>query len=332
MGYSREAYDKVAEKLYATKMRATQELEKRKYLFYKRFPRAAEIEKELAKCSISAARIVMRGSDVKQTLLSLKQKNSKLKEELTSILKSVGLPENYLEIKYNCKECKDSGLIDGKMCKCMKNLLKAEAYERLNDMSPLKSCCFENFSLDYYSEFPVDQNGVSPKYRMSKILNYCKNYAKSFDLNSPGLLFIGKPGLGKTHLSLSIAHEIIGKGYSVIYSTIQNIVSKMEKDKFKSYSEIDDGTDHFLECDLLIIDDLGTEFPTAFSASAIYGLINSRIMFGRPSIISTNLSLKELQSNYSDRMVSRILGSNIKLEFLGSDIRQKIMSKRLSLS
>ncbi len=333
MSYSRKAYDRAAEKLYAARTHAIEELEKKKSFFYKRFPRAAEIEKELGSCAIRAARIVMRGSDVKQILVALKNKNFKLKQELSSLLKSVGLPEDYLELKYNCKDCKDQGLINGKMCKCMKSLLKAESYRQLNDMAPLKSCCFRNFSLEYYPEYPKNANGISPRDRMGEILNYCKNYARDFSLESPGLLFIGNPGLGKTHLSLAVAREVIDKGYSVIYSTIQNIISKMEKDKFQAYGEnFQSEGQHFLECDLLIMDDLGTEFPTAFSASAIYGIINSRIMSKRPTIISTNLSPKELQANYSDRMISRIFGSNLKIEFMGVDIRQKIMSKRLSVN
>ena len=211
----------------------------------------------------------------------------------------------------------------------MKKMMKKEVYNELNKMSPLELSSFENFSLDFYSDTPQPKSELTPKKRMAKILEFCKKYASQFKKNSPSLLMTGSTGLGKTHLSLAIAKEVIEKGFGVIYGSAQNIISKMEKEKFRGYQNSSDETErHYIDCDLLIIDDLGTEYLTSFSSAAIYNIVNSRIMMNKPTIISTNLSMKELEKNYSQRMVSRIIGNNIRLEFLGSDIRQKIMFQK----
>ena len=329
MGYSKEIYDKVQKELYDIKMEAVDELNRKKDILYNRFPEAAEIEKQLSATAIKAARAVISGANSKDELLKLRQTTKNLRERLTHILKSVNLPENYLELNYRCKKCSDEGYIDGIMCDCMKKMMKKEVYNELNKMSPLELSSFENFSLDFYSDTPQPNSELTPKKRMAKILEFCKKYASQFKKNSPSLLMTGSTGLGKTHLSLTIAKEVIEKGFGVIYGSAQNIISKMEKEKFRGYQNSSDETErHYIDCDLLIIDDLGTEYLTSFSSAAIYNIVNSRIMMNKPTIISTNLSMKELEKNYSQRMVSRIIGNNIRLEFLGSDIRQKIMFQK----
>ena len=329
MGYSKEIYDKVQKELYDIKMEAVDELNRKKDILYNRFPEAAEIEKQLSATAIKAARAVISGANSKDELLKLRQTTKNLRERLTQILKSVNLPEDYLELNYRCKKCSDEGYIDGIMCDCMKKMMKKEVYNELNKMSPLELSSFENFSLDFYSDTPQPNSELTPKKRMAKILEFCKKYASQFKKNSPSLLMTGSTGLGKTHLSLAIAKEVIEKGFGVIYGSAQNIISKVEKEKFRGYQNSSDETErHYIDCDLLIIDDLGTEYLTSFSSAAIYNIVNSRIMMNKPTIISTNLSMKELEKNHSQRMVSRIIGNNIRLEFLGSDIRQKIMFQK----
>ena len=328
MGYSREIYDEVQQKLYRMRNNAWDELSRKKEIFYKRFPEAANIEKELSATSVEAAKAVLSGSDSSFELMKLREKNKDLKQRLSNILKSVKLPEDYLEIKYNCSECEDEGFIDGMMCKCMKNMLKLEAYNKLNEFSPLETSSFDNFSINYYSDVPAHDGEQSPRERMTLILNFCKKYAENFRKDSPSLLMTGNTGLGKTHLSLAIAREAINKGFGVIYTSTQNMISNMEKEKFRGYVVSNESEKHYADCDLLIIDDLGTEYATPFSSAAVYNVINSRIMRGKPTIISTNLSMRELEKYYTQRMVSRIIGNNIRLEFLGSDVRQKYMKMR----
>ena len=322
MAYSREIYEEVQNKLYKKRMAAFEELKFKKEVFYKRFPRAEEIDKELSLTAIQASKAVLSGGNAAAEITKLKEKNKVLKDELSRILKKAGLPEDYLEIKYSCEKCSDEGFIDGKMCSCMKDMLKKESYNRLNKMSPLELSSFDNFSLGYYLKTsPEDKQ--SPYNRMALIYNFCRKYANKFQKNSPSLLFTGRTGLGKTHLSLAIASEVINKGFAVIYGSSQSIVSKMEKERFQSYGENGESEKHIVNCDLIIIDDFLTEFISSYSVAAIYNIINSRIMMNKATIISTNLTMRELEKNYTERLVSRMIGNNIRLEFLGEDVRQK---------
>ena len=330
MAYSREIYEEVQNKLYKKRTKALEELKFKKEIFYKRFPRAKDIEKELSLTAIEVAKIVLSGGNATVAIEKLKEKNEALKKEFSEILKSAKLPENYLEIKYSCEKCHDEGFIDGKMCYCMKDMLKKESYNRLNKMSPLELSSFDNFSLDYYSKDFSEDKHLSPHKRMSLIYDFCRKYADKFKRNSPNLLFTGRTGLGKPHLSLAIASEVINKGFAVIYGSAQSMISKMEKEHFQNYNESGASEKHFINCDLLIIDDLGTEFMSSFSVAAIYNIINSRIMMNKPTIISTNLTMRELEKNYTERLVSRMIGNNIRLEFLGEDIRQKKLKELIN--
>lgn len=325
MGYSKEIYDSANRVLETRRQRAKQEAETRQNMFYIRFPRAKEIKKSLAATSINAAKAILNGANTKEQLTLLKDKNLKLQNELSLLLKSAGFPEDHLEIKYNCTNCNDNGYIDGRMCSCMKKLLRQEAYNSLNKLSPLSLCSFESFSLEYYSFESIRPGEPSPRKRMENIFKYCKNYALNFKLSSDNLLMQGATGLGKTHLSLSIAKAVIDKGYGVIYGSTQNIINKLEKERFRNSRDNDiiESEQYLIDCDLLILDDLGTEFATSFSNATIYNIINSRMMLEKPTIISTNLSIRELEKNYYERFISRIMGNSIRLEFLGNDIRQQ---------
>ena len=159
---------------------------------------------------------------------------------------------------------------------------------------------------------------------MEKILNFCKAYASRFSSSSDNLFMQGATGLGKTHLSLAIANTLINRGHNVIYTSTPNIISKLEKEHFNHTFQDEETEKHLIDCDLLILDDLGTEFQTSFSNATIYNIINSRIMYQKPTIISTNLSVKEIQAAYSKRLVSRIMGNYKRLFFLGNDIRQAL--------
>ncbi len=326
MSYSKEIFDEVDKKLYQIRLNSREELEKKRNVLYENCPRAKQIEQELSGTAIRTAKAILNGKNsvnTKNILLNLKKNNQMLREELDKIIKELGLPTNYLELNYNCKKCKDEGFINGFMCSCMKNMLKQECYRQLNKSSALSLSSFENFKLEYYPE--------DSQKRMKNILEFCKNYSKKFTKNSPSLLFTGNTGLGKTHLSLSIAREIINSGFGVIYSTSQNIISQLEREKFKNTNNLNQNIErHFIECDLLIIDDLGTEFLAPFSEACIYNIINSRGVLNKPIIISTNFGMKELEKKYGESIVSRIMGNNIRLEFLGTDIRQKLLKEYLN--
>lgn len=293
----------------------------RKKQFYKKFKRAKDIELQLSRTAIDSAKAILSGASAKEKLTELKNKNLALQKELETLLITANLPLDYLNIKYKCADCKDMGYVDGVMCDCLKSLIKKITYKNLNKLSPLSLSTFEAFNTDLYPD-KNSADGVNVKSHMEKIFNFCKNYANTFNENSENLFLQGATGLGKTHLSLAIANSAINSGYNVIYTSTPNILSKLEKEHFSHNFQDEETEKHLIGCDLLILDDMGTEFQTSFSSAMIYNIINSRIMFQKPTIISTNLSVKEIQSAYSKRLVSRIMGNYKRLFFLGNDIRQ----------
>ncbi len=321
MAYSPKILKEAEAHLEKIRKEKIQESETRKKILYQRFKRAAEIDMLLSKTAICAAKSVLEGANAKEELLKLKKSNFSLQKELNDILNSAGLPLDYLEIKYNCSYCNDTGYINGKICNCLKKTIKQLAYEKLNKLSPLSLSTFESFNLSYYPR-ELTSNGIEPRAKMEKIFKFCKDYAYNFSKDSKNLFMQGATGLGKTHLSLAIASTVIDIGYNVIYTSTPSIISKLEKERFNHINSEDNSENHLIECDLLILDDLGTEFQTSFSNATVYNIINTRIMYRRPTIISTNLSAKEIQNSYSQRLVSRIMGNYIRLYFLGHDIRQ----------
>ncbi len=327
MGYTRDVYDCAMKTLTQSRVQAELACKERREAFYGQFPRALEIERLLAGSAVAAARAVLNGANARERLTALKKENLLLQAERAQLLKSVGLPENYLEPEFACQLCKDQGFIDGKMCSCFKKLLRIQACKQLNDETPMALCSFDDFSLDYYPDTAGD-SGISAYRQMEQILRYCKHYADGFSLDSSNLLMQGGTGLGKTHLSLAIANAVIQKGFGVIYGSAQNTVTKLEKERFQKENSTQDTNRLMLECDLLIIDDLGTEFSTSFVTAAVYNIVNTRLMTQKPTIISTNLSMKELEERYTERFASRILGSYIPLFFRGNDVRQQKRRKK----
>jgi len=327
LGYSRDIYDRAMMVLNRNHTQAVKECDSRKAVFYNQYPRAAEIEQELTATAVKTAKAVLSGGHAKEQLTWLKQQNLSLQTERAQLLKSAGLSEAYLQPSFHCKNCEDEGFIDGRMCSCLKKQMRIEACNKLNDSTPLSLCTFENFSLHYYSSIPKDSD-ISDYQKMEQILRYCKAYGEQFSMKSPSLFMQGGTGLGKTHLSLAIAHQAIEKDYSVIYGSAQNMVTNLEKERFQKEMKQEDTNELMLECDLLILDDLGTEFTTSFVTAAIYNIINTRLMAYKPTIISTNLSMRELEERYTERFASRILGSYIPLFFRGKDVRQQKRRKK----
>ena len=321
MGYRKEIYDRALVAIQKRKTAAERLAQEHTEAFYAACPRAKQIEREIASTAASAAKSILRGTNAAQEMTNLRNRNLELQEERRRLLYSAGFPEDYLKPKYHCSACKDTGYLDGRMCQCFKELLRSEAYQELNALTPLALSSFEHFSLKYYPEEPLSEGEASPRRQMGMVLHFCQDYAKEFSPSSPSLLMYGGTGLGKTHLSLSIAKAAIDRGYGVIYGSAQNLALQLDKERFGN-----DGSDtmhHLLTCDLLILDDLGTEFSTGYINASIYNIVNSRLMGRHPTIINTNLTTLELQTRYTERFVSRLIGGYVFLSFLGRDIRQQ---------
>lgn len=242
-----------------------------------------------------------------------------LNAERERILLSAGYAKDYDLPKFQCSDCNDSGYSQGlKICHCIKEMAAATKYTESALAGGLVGKTFDNFSLDFYSR----QNGE--RLQMEGILNGCKRYAEAFpNDSSAGLLFLGGTGLGKTHLSAAVANRVASKGYSVIYESAQQIFDTCDAVRFNRM-DISERT-KYETCSLLIIDDLGAECITQYSVSSITSLIDLRIVNGRPTIISTNLTPAAIKKTYGERLLSRLLGEFRVLQFVGKDIRmQKI--------
>lgn len=329
MAYSRKLHERVRAEIKERKTTAEQKAHENRMKLTEQYPEFQFIEAELAKTGMAIVNaFALPKEDVEIALQKIRKKNESLQNDRKKLLKALNLPCDYLDVHYICPECEDTGFVEerdeergvsygSKYCECYMSLLKKYAAEELNRKTPLGLSNFEDFSLDYY---PKNKNGNSPYETMKGIYEDCINYSKKFQIGSPSLYFYGRTGLGKTHLSLAIANEVIKKGYSVVYGSVINFINKMEKEKF---GRADTDTEKLLiDADLLILDDLGAEFSTAYTVSAIYNILNSRICRGVPTIISSNLDLDEIENRYPESIASRIIGTFSPVEFIGDDVRQ----------
>lgn len=324
MSYSRKVYARTASELERRRDKAERTQSMRRAEVYAKIPELIYIDREIASAGAEVIRAIGMGENAQQFIEELAKKNLASQQRRKDILKENGYPEDYLDAEYTCKKCRDTGFIGGVMCDCYKALLRDTALAELNELSPSARSTFENFNINYYPDAVDPATGINPRCRMKEILDFCRDYAADFATDSPSLLLYGATGLGKTHLSLAIASEAVKKGYGVIYGSAQNLMSRLEKEHFSSgrNSEYEGSEQALLECDLLMIDDLGAEFSTQFTVAELYNIINTRIMSRLPVIISTNLTPDGLEQKYTQRITSRIIGNYISLYFCGKDIRQ----------
>ena len=281
---------------------------------YNAEPKLNEIDLQLSALGAKIAITALSGN--KAEFQKIQSEMTRLTDQKKAIISAFEIAE----IVYDCQKCKDTGYINGKLCSCIKEKAKELAINALSSDMPIKDSRFDNFNLNYYQNSDT-QDGANPQKRMTAILKLCREYADNFNpKSSKNLLFMGDSGLGKTHLTLAMVSEIIKQGYSVIYGSAYNLFSMVENEHFSSTKG--DSYEKMLECDLLVIDDLGTEFATAFTQSVLYGLVNSRILSGRPTIINTNLTMADIEKRYSPRISSRFIGNYTAKKFIGADIRQ----------
>ena len=322
MGYSKSIYMTAQSKLDSRRKKAVEELEIRRAKAYSAIPELVEIQSRIAACGAEVIGAFAKGANGRAYVEELAKESLAAQKRRKELLAQAGLPENYLEAQYVCNICEDTGVTDEGICECQRKLLAETAKDEISKHAPLRASTFEKFSLEFYPEAP-DANGISPKKRMGEIAKFCKDYANDFSLSSASLFMHGATGLGKTHLSLSIANVVTEKGMGVIYSSAPNLFGELEREHFSRQNPNERTFEReLLETDLLIIDDLGVEFSTQFTVSCVYNIINSRILSGKPTIISTNLTPGELEDKYTQRITSRIIGSYISIKFIGRDIRQ----------
>ena len=321
MGFNRKNYIRIKEEYNGKYLRAEESAKMRRTEVQLSIPEIAKIDRELSLVGLEIMEAAMRNDA--DMLDMAKEKNLSLMERKRDLLEAAGYARDYTEIKYECEACGDTGAIDNKMCACMRRKLVEAGIESSGMRDLIESQSFDNFSLEYYKQSPEVFK------RMSAIYKLLYGYADAFDAKtSSNIAMFGGTGLGKTHLSSAVAGKVIERGYDVCYVGAQGMISDFEYNRFGngSVAYSDGDLEKYTECDLLIIDDLGTEVANQFTTSCLYNIINTRLNKKKQTIISTNLSQDEFRKRYWDRITSRVFGEYVILPFVGTDIRsQKIM-------
>ena len=320
MAYSNEVVRKARAELAARKADHESKTLARLHAAYAKVPRIKEIDILLRKSMAIAMQMVFKtGSDAQAAMEEVKQSNLALQAEKKALI-AQHFGEGYLDETPICPKCGGSGYIGTFMCSCLRDLCRQQQEKEIALLADAGQH-FGAFRLDYYSDRPDPKTGISPRAIMSRGFDICRDYAQHFSPASGNLLFNGGTGLGKTFLSACIAREVAAKGYSVAYETASHLFSKLEKHRFHPDEETAQAVKRLEDCDLLIIDDLGTELPGQFVTAALYSLVNDRLLAGKPMVISTNLNMAEVSQRYSPQIRSRLEGSFQLLPFVGQDIR-----------
>ena len=322
MGYSNEVMQRARARLAAAK--ADRESENRQHLdeAYAKVPRLREIDRQLRLTMAMAAQAVFSsGGDVNAALEEAKQQNLSLQREREKLVRMY-FEEGYLDDSPVCDRCGGSGYVGASMCECLAELCRQEQKKELTFLNVGRES-FDQFRLDYYPDRLDPKLGINVRALMEKTYNTCRKYACGFTERSGNLLFSGDTGLGKTFLSACIARTVADRGYSVVYESAGHLFSNLERAKFSGDEQAREDVKKYTDCDLLIVDDLGTEMPGQFTTAALYSLVNDRLLAGKAMIVSTNLTVEDLTRRYSPQIASRLRGNFTRVAFLGDDIRMK---------
>ena len=314
MAYSAEVLSRARARLAMAK--EDRESENREHLqnAYRQVPRLQEIDRQLrATMAMAAQAAFTQGEDPAELLEQARRENLSLQQERAELV-ALYFEEGYLDDSPICENCGGNGYVGSTMCECLRELCRQEQKKELTFLSVGRES-FDQFRLDYYPE----RDNIRAV--MEKTFQACRRYAMSFSEKSANLLFSGDTGLGKTFLSACIARTVADNGYSVVYESAGHLFARLERAKFSGDEDARRESEKYLVCDLLIVDDLGTEMPGQFTTSALYGLINDRILAGKPTIISTNLTSEEFAQRYNRQIASRLRGSYVRMPFVGEDIR-----------
>ena len=320
MAYSAEVLSRARARLAMAK--EDRESENREHLqqAYAQVPRLKEIDRLLRLTMAQAAQAAFaQGGDPAELLEQARRENLLLQQERAE-LEALYFEEGFLDDSPICDRCGGSGYVGSAMCECLRELCRQEQKKELTFLNVGRES-FDQFRLEYYPDREDPKFGVNIRTIMEKTYQTCRRYAQTFSERSNNLLFSGDTGLGKTFLSACIARTVADNGYSVMYESAGHLFANLERAKFSGDEQARKESDRYFACDLLIVDDLGTEMPGQFTTAALYGLINDRLLAGKPTIISTNLTIEEFERRYNRQIASRLRGSYVRVPFLGEDIR-----------
>lgn len=320
MPYRDEVVQRARLRLAQEKAQFDADAAARREQIYRDHPRLREIDQALRQSVAAAvAAAFRRGADPAQAVEQIKQQNLALQREREWLLEAADLDESALDPAPFCQYCDGSGYVGAEMCECLRELCRQEQKKELSSLLSGKES-FDGFRLDYYPTEPNSDLHVTPRKLMERTFQRCRNYAREFAPGAPSLLFSGGPGLGKTFLSACIARAVADNGFSVVYDTAGKLFDDFEAVKFGGDQQ--SMIRKYLDCDLLIIDDLGTEMTTQFTQAVLYRVLNDRMLANRSTIVSTNLNHDQIRQRYLPPIASRLLGTFETCLFLGRDIRQ----------
>lgn len=306
---------------------AKQDQQKRAALVYDRIPRVAEIDDELNRFAVTLmASFLKNGGDSEKAVARLRARQEELLQEKQALLTAHGFAADETDLRYFCAKCKDTGMVDGRLCECVQTQSVQRAYQSSGLSQQLQKENFETFDLSLFSDEPFMNEQMSPRANIAQIKEDLLASLARFDANpDQSFMFCGTAGSGKTFLASAVAKYLIDRGKNVLYVSAYDLCRLMEERRFSndrpsalSFSEND-----LYDCDMLIIDDLGTEFASALSVAELYNCINKRILLGKSTLISTNLSLSGIAKNYGDRLASRLSNGFIVYRFYGPDVRME---------
>ncbi|MDO4632931.1 MAG: ATP-binding protein [Eubacteriales bacterium] len=329
MSMNNSQYDSIQREYQLRQLHHRHELETRRDEVYLKIPMVEQLQQEIASLSVQCGRRLLQGDE--SALSELKEDIFRLSTRRTALLTQAGYPADYLEMTYDCPDCKDTGYIQNQKCHCFKKAEIDLLYQQSNLSEILKKENFDAFRSDYYSAALKDpKSGLTARENAKEAFDICRSFADHFDTGFENLLLYGDPGVGKTFLSHCIARELIEHLHSVIYLSAQELFDHFAKERFERKDAANDFTDHIYDCDLLIIDDLGTELTNTLVVSELFTCINVRLRSEKAVIISTNLSPERLRDLYSERISSRILSEYTLVKLFGRDIRmQKTLENRM---
>jgi len=310
------------------RLRAAHNADIKKEKLYERIPELKEADDNIKLLSIRLSKLFLSGSDnLNEEVLKLKEEIDQIKKSKADIYSENNIAENYLDIEYECKKCNDTGYYDdGKKCSCLNKQIISSLYSMSNMEYMLGRENFDTFDINVFGNEPYKNEKLTPRQNMYYILEISEDFCSNFHDSNMNLLLYGSTGLGKTFMCNCIASALISREISVLYQTSFSLFEIVENHKFNKQNESEENLINYnmiFECELLIIDDLGTEVSNSFTNAELFNIINERLINNKRIIISTNLSLEQLRDTYSDRITSRIFNNFVPLKFYGDDLRYK---------
>lgn len=307
--------------------REVKSLSNRKKEISKNIPRITEIDNQISKLSLQLSLNILKNkqNNLDNYLSNIKNSITNLRVKKSELLVANGYTANYLDMHYNCSKCQDTGFNKTNKCSCYKSILTKVLYKNSELKHILEQNNFDHFNFDYFSSYKSSKEPQSPKENIQSIMSIAWKFIENFDSSTDNLLFFGNSGTGKSFLAHCIAKELIDNGHMIVYKTAVELINDLREIRFNSNQKLED---ILINCDLLIIDDLGTEPLTEFSKLEFFNLLNRKLLKRKKLIVSTNFSIEDLLKTYSERIYSRLLGNFTLCKFFGEDIRVKINLER----